>query len=273
MIKLNIFWLLTSFKISKFCYGKKNKTFYYKMSVITLLGDSVLDNFYWLENRSNDLKNELEMKGYIVNNFAVDESRLDDIINGIIPRDIYMSNRSYPYPIDGYKVNPLALASNTKSDVIVLSVGGNDLRANIMSLFFGVDQFINKTFTPAFVDKYENLLSMLISLSKKVILVVVYIPFLGTGSPYSLITGSQDIIYSRVRNLYYGLGRKYNIPVLDLSMTFDPFDRSHYGTTEIEPSNLSNKTISNLIDHITTYYKGYTVYYAPKCGSIVSTIP
>ena len=36
--------------------------------------------------------------GYNVNNYAVDESCLNNIINGIIPQNVYQKDRSYPYP-------------------------------------------------------------------------------------------------------------------------------------------------------------------------------
>lgn len=66
-------------------------------------------------------------------------------------------------------------------------------------------------------------------------------------------------IYERIRSTYYNFGKKYNIPVLDLSLTFDPHNRLHYGSTEIEPSNRSNTKIADLIDHVTKNYKGYGV--------------
>lgn len=237
---------------------------------IALIGDSVLDNFYWLENNNSDLKYELENRGYNVNNFAVDESRLENIISGIIPNPVYVNSRSYPYPIDDYKVNPLELIKNTKNDVIVCSIGGNDMRANIMTLFCGIDAFINRTFTQNFMNKFNNLLLTLVNKASKVILVSVYIPYLGKGSPYAMVNGMHTTIYERIRNIYYDLGKKYNIPVIDLSLTFDPFNRAHYGSTEIEPSNLSNTTIANLIDYVTKNYRGYNVYYAPQCGEILS---
>lgn len=240
------------------------------MATIALIGDSVLDNFYWLDNKDHDLRYELSNRGYTVNNFAVDESQLEDVVSGVIPKAVYVNSRSYPYPIDNYKVCPLDLIKNTSNDVIVCSVGGNDLRVNIMSLFFGIDAFINRTFTPDFLTKYDNLVQTLVSTTSKLILVVVYTPYLGKGSPYSMINGMQTAIYERIRNMYYGFGKKYNIPILDLSLTFDPLNRSHYGSTEIEPSNFSNAKIADLIDHITKNYKGYNVYYAPQCGSIIS---
>jgi len=83
---------------------------------------------------------------YNVNNFAVDESQLNDIIYGIKSRDVYQNTRHYPYPCssDG-KVYPLDLLSNNKSDLCVF-----DLRINLLKLIFGIDYFINSVLTQQF---------------------------------------------------------------------------------------------------------------------------
>ncbi len=46
------------------------------------------------------------------------------------------------------------------------------------------------------------------------------------------------------------IAEMYSLPILDLSRTFDPFDRSHYGSTEIEPSNISGQFICDLVKFI-----------------------
>ncbi len=103
------------------------------MKMITLVGDSILDNFYWLENKQHDLKYELEQHIFCVKNYAVDESRLDNVLYGIEPKDIYQESREYPYPVDENGiVQPLELLSN--EDMIVLSVGGNDLRVTLFKM-------------------------------------------------------------------------------------------------------------------------------------------
>ena len=39
----------------------------------------------------------------------------------------------------------------------------------------------------------------------------------------------------------------FGVPVIDLSRTFDPTDPTHYGTTDIEPSNKSGQFIADLV--------------------------
>merc|ERR1711971_1473917 len=46
----------------------------------------------------------------------------------------------------------------------------------------------------------------------------------------------------------------YKLPVIDLSRTFDPSIEDHYGSTEIEPSNVGGQYIVDLIRHIVDEY-------------------
>ena len=252
---------------------------------IILVGDSILDNFYWLEDKKKDLTYDLEKLGYNVVNFAVDESRLTDVINGIKPREQYSSSRPYPYITDkdGF-MRPLSLinkwwsfdisvlneisTNTTFSKIIVLSVGGNDLRTSMLYLLSGMDTFFDKVFTKEYIDNYNNLLSELLGYSDRMILVQPYLPYLGESSNYKIFEHLKNEFIRTWFDFTNDLAKKYNIPLLDLSKTFDPYDRSHYGSTEIEPSNKSSLCIANCISHINKNYEGYKIYYAPNCGEI-----
>jgi hypothetical protein len=93
---------------------------------ITFLGDSVLDNFFWLKDPKEDLRQQLTNimpQDTVVNNFAVDESTIDCVTNGIVPRTQYAQarknyfNGKYPYPISNHgKVYPLSLIKTVPSD-------------------------------------------------------------------------------------------------------------------------------------------------------------
>lgn len=233
---------------------------------ISLLGDSVLDNFYWLQNPKHDLKYELEQLNYNVNNFAVDESELNDIIDGKVPSDIYKNKRDYPYNCekDG-KLYPIKLLSNTNTDMTVLSIGGNDFRVKLWALFLGTDYFINSVLTPEFTAKFDSILKDIKTHSSKVILINVYLPYLGSGSTYAVFSKHKQLFSQRLTLFYKELANKHNVAVLDLMRTFDSNNRSHYGSTEIEPSNLSNKCMADCIDYIYNNYTGYSIYWAPNC--------
>lgn len=235
---------------------------------ITLVGDSVLDNFYWLFDRTHDLKYELNQLGYEVDNFAVDESKVGDIIYGIEPRDVYQQTRHYPYPCDKEgKVNPLKLLSSNGSDLCVISVGGNDMRVNMWKIALGIDNFINSVLDQSFIDNLDHVLTNVKMRSKRTVLVCVYVPYLGRGSRYESFSGYRSKVFDKLLSVYKTIAQKHDIPLLDLSRTFDYNNRIHYGSTEIEPSNLSNKCIADCIDYICNNYNGYAVYYAPDCDS------
>lgn len=234
------------------------------MTTVTLLGDSVLDNFYWLNDREKDLTYDLGRMGYQVCNLAVDESCLVDVVGGIVPSEKYRNARQYPYPCDEVgSVEPLKLLK--PCDLAVLSVGGNDFRCNLSNLLFGIDKFLAMVINPDFIKTFDNLLSILRTKAKKVILICVYAPYLGVGSPYQLMASFKDGIYDKVRIFLQYLCKRHNIALLDLSRTFNPYDRTHYGLTEIEPSNKSSHCIAECIRYIDTHYEGYNNYYAPNC--------
>ena len=54
-------------------------------TVIHLLGDGILDNHLYLENKAQDLKKELSDIGFTVNNYAVDKTKVGDVIGGVPP--------------------------------------------------------------------------------------------------------------------------------------------------------------------------------------------
>jgi hypothetical protein len=235
---------------------------------VVLIGDSVLDNFYWLQDKEKDLKYRLIELGYNTINLAVDESRVNDIIFGIKPREVYSIARLYPYPCsDDGKVYPIKQLYEINTDLAVISMGGNDFRVNLLKIIKGVDWFINSVITSEFVENLKYVISNVkLGVNKgKVILICVYFPYLGIRSPYQALSPFKDKIYNKLFEIFTQIAHEYNIPILDLSRTFDPYNRSHYGTTEIEPSDLSNKCIAQCINYIANNYRGYKVYYAPDC--------
>jgi len=128
----------------------------------------------------------------------------------------------------------------------------------------------------------------MLDLNDKLILVFVYKPHetifeqfrqnVGWGLQYLPIENVLPLdtylteVYDALRNIYHNIARKYNLPVIDLSKTFDPSNQSHYGTTPIEPSNLSGSTIARLIKHVIEnhdFEDAAVSYYAPNCGQSI----
>lgn len=245
-----------------------NKT----MERVALLGDSVLDNFYWLEDKKNDLTNQLSLMGYEVGNFAVDESQVKDVLRGCIPRDVYSNARHYPYPVNSNgKVIPLKLVADFNPNVSVLSIGGNDVRVHLTSLMWGFDNFKKNVLEPL-RENYNKVIIDLKSKSNKVILVSFYLPYMGPGSIYSLLSLLGPNLANLWTDFFFSIAKEHDLPVINLSSTFDPKNRAHYGSTEIEPSNFSSQCIADLIQYVNNNYDNHKIYSAPNCNMSNITI-
>ncbi|CAH6419689.1 Hypothetical protein HVR_LOCUS765 [uncultured virus] len=253
---------------------------------ISLVGDSILDNFYWLTNKEQDLRKELADLGFTVYNYAVDESTVKDIIHGITPKDIYKNSRSYPYPVDSEGklcplrlleqrgtsftpvyggIKPLNFDISVPENMIVLSIGGNNFQVGVTKVILGIDYFFNSVVTKEFIADYENLVEKLRKVSSKVILISMYLPFLGPGSSYGVFSKFAEPVMNRWRPFLESVAKKYNIPILDLSRTFNSYRRDHYGTSDIEPSNVSNSCMAKCLAYIYDNYDGHHTYFAPDC--------
>merc|ERR1711964_943472 len=73
---------------------------------IVLMGDSVLDDFHWLTNKKQDVRQQIaDITGKPCHNLAVDECEVLDVLNGKQPAIEYIQSRrkvfgnSYKYPV------------------------------------------------------------------------------------------------------------------------------------------------------------------------------
>lgn len=99
---------------------------------VALVGDSVLDNHYWLSRPEEDIREQTERKlktahpsrNVQVLNFAVDESTVSCVLRGRAPASQYKNGRREagmePYPTDADGVvRPLPLLRNAKPTHVV----------------------------------------------------------------------------------------------------------------------------------------------------------
>lgn len=244
---------------------------------IILVGDSLLDNFLYLEDKNQDLKKELEQLGFAVENYAVAGALLKDLTYGLKPSlDSQSRNYKYLTKSDGkvYQIELLQrpeifkpIYSNVLADppMTVISIGGNDLQQDVMRIIYGIENFVNDTLNAEFRAHYENLIKTAIECrGDKVLIVSMYLPYLGTGSTYGIFSDISKSIINYWKRFLLPLAHKYNVPVLDLSQTFDSLNRLNYGLNETHPSNLGNRCLAQSINYIYDNYDGYGVYYAPK---------
>lgn len=253
---------------------------------IIFIGDSLLDDCLYLNDKRSDLTKETGNLGFVVDNYAVDGCRLKDLTLGIVPSEACQNARSYKYPLskDGkvYQMELLSSKPSTtfqsiygteignfnagiNSDMVVISVGGNDLQGDMMKILFGLEAFFNGVVSNQFIFDYNNIIGKAKEDGRKVVLVSMYLPYLGPGSTYGMFGSMATAIIERWKKFIIPLAKSHNIPVLDLSLTFDNNNRDNYGISEVQSSNRTNKCIARCLDYIYTNYDGFAVYFAPNC--------
>ena len=270
---------------------------------IALVGDSVLDDFYWLKDPTQDVKQQLSdlMSDIKIYNFAVDESTIIDVLEGCYPPPQYTEAREeifggkYPYPTTKKgTVYPLKLLVKYQPEYVVLSIGGNDGRIHLDSIIWGADALIKEIVNDGMEEKFNQLIAKIFDINSKVntklVLVLVYQPHetifqryresIGWGMQFIPIENIVDFsgrireVYKFFRSVFVEMARKYNIPIIDLALTLDPKNKTHYGSTPIEPSNKSGKAIAALIQYVTENhdFSGRPcAYYMPDCREEIVT--
>lgn len=235
---------------------------------VFFIGDSVLDNFIWLKNPKQNLTWQMNQKiiGPNTTNymFAVDETETKDILNGKKPASVYKKGRNtfnlekYPTNTKG-SVFPLKLIKKNlnlnRKNYVVLSVGGNDGRVCLPSLPKGWEA-VWKEMNNSHHNYTNNYKKIVDKLSKMdltgIILVSVYMPYIDfvQKKEYKEIKK----VLEKSKQLLFKIAREFNLPVIDLSKSFNNKDPTHYGkgngNSPIEPSNISSMFISNLVTYV-----------------------
>lgn len=246
------------------------------MSVV-FIGDSVLDNFMYLADPENDLTAQCRGLGLRVKNHAVEGAKLSHLSEGKLPP---AGKRSYPYNVAGNgKVRQLALlqsaggfesanagllrANSKIHDLCVISIGGNDLKKDISSVYAGMDNFFNKLLTPQYRTQYDNVVKIAKQTSNKVALLTLYVPYMGNGGIYAMFTGMVKSIIERWNTFIYSIAAKHEIPVIDVSKCVECNVRKHYGTDDVYLSNESSMLIAKCIAEVQQNYHSTGCYYLP----------
>jgi len=234
---------------------------------VVLMGDSVLDDFYWLSDPTMDvraqLESELQKKNPLhhVSNWAVDESTIHCVLYGTRPRDVYVNYRAliglsgYPTDKDG-KVYPLRLLGTSTPTHVVLSIGGNDARV-VFAESFDLENIYSIMINNGIDKSLRTLIKSILKRVPKLILVYVYhpqitmVPMLYWLPPEKVVTE----LLIRFSPFYFSMAKEFNLPLIDLSRTFNPYDSGDYGTTPIEPSNKSGMYIAKLVEHVLEDFK------------------
>ena len=255
-----------------------------KKKKVVLLGDSVLDNFFWLDNPRRSLRlvleERLQSEDIHCLNFAVDQMSTFDFLdrgkeNGWKQ---YQSYREAVHPAaddpldrDGYKhlqgpdgrirsAANVSYLENVQYEVI--SCGGNDIYLNAgiqTALITSLLPFCDKRskVAAAMAERMDTCLSELSRVSpSKRILMICYHPHHGfsisgmTGCVGGLACSVQRtqlswMVTPAIQGLLT-LAMQKGYDVIDLSQTFDPTNVRHYGNMNQEDPNWSGAEPSDV---------------------------
>lgn len=257
---------------------------------IYTMGDSLLDNHYWLTYPKQDTTQQLKDKHCFksVQNYAVDEAEFAYIREGIVPYNLYYNARKrngmsqYPchregkvYPLENLKEHTAKY--NKDRHVVLLSIGGNDCIDYLKGDDFNKIREEVTSFE-AIYDEILNGIEQIAQENKTQINIILHMPYmvyhknclgpiLGFWdreatffADYTTSFDEEDFkrLFVLLFNQIASAARKHKCDIIDLSRTFNPFDRKDYGhvphtlgwlTTPIEPSNQGVSYIVNLACH------------------------
>eukprot|EP01084_Bolivina_argentea_P215910 366666_1 len=149
--------------------------------------------------------------------------------------------------INNNKINLNNIKNNEIKPTVVLSIGGNDIRVllfdfNLQKIMNGLETFYKNT--QIIIEK------ILFDLKLNLIPILCYEPYHDFAPSYGIKREQLLQIFNIGANKIFELCQTYSLPIIDLSRTFNPFDRNDYGSTSIEPSNKSGQYIVDLIKYI-----------------------
>lgn len=237
------------------------------------MGDGILDNFSGLKNQNHDLTYSLKKANYKVKNAACDGAKLSNVLKGnMIPKN----SRPYSYSLtkDG-KLDQFAildqanLEQGKKCPVVVLSIGGNDIKKKALHFLLGADEFIKSVLTKEFISSYKELIEKILSVTPHLILTVM-IPPCVVSAPYSLLKNKVLHVYDEWRKFIYSLGREYKVPVIDLSLTLDMDNSDHYGNNNTCVSNSTSEVFCKIICAVVENYDKEGIYFSKSCTGKIS---
>lgn len=252
---------------------------------IVLLGDSTLDNSVWVDSLMDTVAGKLEQK------FQEPDQIIDLSCDGFTSRDVLegaMRDKAVDSPLHRHiKYYPLTeLKNQTDPTHIILSVGGNDLRENLLTLAT-MNPEERKTQLNLIISGIQKRYLLILNELKTIqpdaspVIMLQYTPdstqdvhgiytlmhLLRSESSMSYFTmlkyyvwgknneASQDTVaelhhlMKRVYAPILNYAKEHNIPIIDMASSLNHRDTSFY-RQQIEPSAKGSEVIANLISHV-----------------------
>ena len=206
---------------------------------------------------------------YEIQNLAVDGFTSNNMINGgstgISSKSRKKAND--PIPNDTGSFNPLTYLENNLFDTkiitennsyAIISIGGNDIRHILGSIARDLGTTIAK-----FHSNYTEIIGKIKKCCNKIIIMTQYRPDINNDYHYKVYSSMESLPPSDITpiqkmnhlmefQLYpeiFKLARLHNIPIADMSKTFN-YNNSSLYVSQIEPSASGSQTISSLLSHI-----------------------
>jgi hypothetical protein len=268
---------------------------------ICLIGDSILDNFNYIDNPICDITHQLSklMNDYKIFNYAVDGSKIKNVYDGAVPSEESVLNRDLffggmcPYHTEySGKVKPLKLLKKNPPDFIVCSVGKDEGEKHKSKFIWGSKTFLDAVFKDGFKDEYVHLMHLLSKIKNSqmmktnVIIILPPLPHESIFEHFRKTTGwglqfvpienmfnfwqKLEEVYKEFRKIYISLAKKHKFAIIDLFRTLDSKDETHYSHVPQELSNKSGKCLAKLIQYVIkkhNFHEKTKIYFAPNCGT------
>lgn len=214
---------------------------------VVLVGDSVLDSGIWVTHAEQNAAYFLQADhGLTVDDYSTDGNRIVDVGDASTgaPRRPFVWHRRIaglaPYrdvPVDALPA----------SDLTVLSLGGNDVLHCLRRVRLTKASIMRDLECRRVRERYEAIVGRMAERGGKLVLVAPYMPNRRDPLGKALAPLMTSVAREVMPNWYYALARRYGAVVVDLSLSFDPYNDQLYGSTAIEPSELGARRIAALI--------------------------
>ena len=166
---------------------------------------------------------------------------------------------------------------NGRKNIVILSIGGNDVIAALGGKFFSLYQqfekekkekkeakklalektieFLNDK--SKFYENYCKILDIIINECnvKDIIMVLVYEPYIGFCKSYSLNRDDLLVIIEWGAKMLFKIAQEHNLAIIDLSRTCDPFNKHHFSkASPIEPNEKGGSFLVDLVLYCISNY-------------------
>ncbi|MES2217613.1 MAG: SGNH/GDSL hydrolase family protein [Pseudomonadota bacterium] len=250
-----------------------------KLQIITLLGDSTIDNKFWVNElfgapQLSVVENLIEMlPEHVIHDYSRDGFTTQDVLNGAYEDKVLAIKKYSLYPHEFLQPLKLAEESIKKSQYVIVSVGGNNVREFLMEAGNLEDwlrsDFINDNFEKMLAklrNEYVEIVHRIRTLnnSARIILMTQYYPSesqhdykiyqfmqeLGEILDFGVSSNNcMTVIHEIMKMIYNNIFERIpteNLVVADITSSLNLYDDTNY-VCQIEPSGSGGKKIAQML--------------------------